>query len=120
MIAMLCSALLAVPGTAFSATPRGVYSIASVGLKIQDPVLTAAYVDGIIIRQNWSQLQPTEANYDFTYFDTEVGRATAAGKPVLLRVMTMAGRPTWVDGAVRQAGGKFFKWVNNGVNTEWH
>jgi hypothetical protein len=109
-------ALLGIRGTAFSATPRGVFSIASTGLKIQDPVLTASYVDGISLRQDWSDLQPIESFYNFTYLDTEIGRASAAGKPVLLRIMTMAGRPKWVDTAVKQARGKFFSWLNNGVN----
>jgi hypothetical protein len=114
---ILCTGVFTISGTAFSATPRGLYSVSSIGKKTQQPVLDNPSVDGISIRQNWADLEKREGVFDFTFLDTEIGRAATAGKPVLLRIYSMGGRPTWVDGAVRRAGGKFFKWVNNGVNT---
>jgi Beta-galactosidase len=117
LTALLCAGLLALPSSAFSQSPRGVYSIPSTGKKIQDPILANPNVDGISLRQNWTDIEKTEGVYDWSYFDGEITRVAAVGKKVLLRVMTMAGRPAWVTNAVTAAGGKFFKWNNNGVNS---
>jgi len=116
LIATVFCSTLAIPGTAFSQSPRGVYSIPGNGKKIQDPVLTNPNVDGISLRQNWADIEKTEGIYDWSYFDGQIIRVAAAGKKVLLRVMTMGGRPAWVSSAVKAAGGKFFKWNDNGVN----
>ena len=105
-MAMLSSALLAVPGTAFSKTPRGIFSIATSGRPINPSTLTNPNVDGITLKQAWFDLERTDNVFDFTYLDGEVAKAAAAGKPVLLRIMTMTGRPSWVDTAVRAAGGQ--------------
>jgi hypothetical protein len=37
-----------------------------------------------------------------------VAKAAAAGKVVLLRIITQSGKPAWVTAAVQQAGGLFF------------
>ena len=119
---LVCSALLALAGTAFSATPRGVFSIASIGKPIGQPVLDASYVDGVSLRQDWASLQPIDSDltsdYNFSYLDGQIDRATMAGKLVLVRIGTMAGRPPWVDTAVRMGGGKFFTFLNGTVNTK--
>jgi hypothetical protein len=74
-------------------------------------------VDGISIRYGWMDLEPTEGTYNWTYLDSMVASAAAAGKKVLLRIGTMSGRPVWVTTAVRNAGGKFFTFDDNGVQT---
>lgn len=72
-------------------------------------------VDGIAIRQTWGDLEPTEGHYDWSYLDSEVGRAAAAGKQVLLRVLTQTGRPPWVTAAIAAAGGQFFTFEVEGM-----
>src|SRR5207245_8141041 len=74
-------------------------------------------VDGITIRQDWSALQPTEGTYDWTFLDSAVAASAGAGKQVLLRINTQAAKPAWVTTAVRNAGGSFFTFTNNGVQT---
>jgi len=114
---LLCAGFLAIAGRAFAESPRGVYSIATSGKKIQDPVLTNPDVDGISLRQNWLDIEKTEGVYDWSYFDGQIARVAPVGKKVLLRLMTMGGRPAWVDIAIQKAHGKFFTWSNGGVNT---
>ena len=80
-------------------------------------MLTNPDVDGISIRYGWMDLEPTEGTYNWTYLDSMVASAAAAGKKVLLRIGTMSGRPAWVTTAVRNAGGKFFTFDDNGVQT---
>lgn len=49
--------------------------------------------------------------------DSEVARAAAAGKIVLLRINTHFAKPEWVTNAVAQAGGTFFTFDKDGVPT---
>ncbi len=74
-------------------------------------------MDGITIRQDWSALQPTEGTFNWTYLDSAVAASASAGKEVLLRINTQANKPAWVTTAVQNAGGSFFTFTNNGVQT---
>ncbi len=49
--------------------------------------------------------------------DSEVARAAAAGKKVLLRIETQASKPAWVTAAVAAAGGTFFSFTDGGPLT---
>ena len=60
---------------------------------------------------------PAEGVFDWTFVDSEVARAAAAGKKVLLRIGTQAGKPAWVTQAVTDAGGVFFTFDDDGVTT---
>jgi hypothetical protein len=62
-------------------------------------------------------LEPTEGAFDWTFLDSAVAASAAAGKQVLLRIGTQAGKPAWVTTAVVNAGGSFFTFTNNGVPT---
>ncbi|MEP7250355.1 MAG: beta-galactosidase [Spartobacteria bacterium] len=69
------------------------------------------------IRQDWKDLEPTEGIYNWTFLDSEVARIKAAGKPILLRINTQASKPAWVTEAIKQAGGTFFTFNDNGIQT---
>jgi hypothetical protein len=83
----------------------------------RESVLNNPNVDGISIRQDWKDLEPTEASYNWSFLDSEVARAAAAGKSVLLRINTQAAKPAWVTAAVSQAGGSLFTFDQDGVQT---
>ena len=97
--------------------PEGVFSIANLGLAPQDEVLDDPNVDGVTVRLNWSDLEPTEGLYDFSYLDTTLASVNAAGKKALLRIMTQGGKPAWVTTAVKNAGGLFFNFTVDGKKT---
>ncbi|MBA3608992.1 MAG: beta-galactosidase [Chthoniobacterales bacterium] len=110
-------ALLA-PGRAASASvPQGVFSLSPAGVACKASILTNLNVDGVSIRQDWSDLEPTEGVYDWSFLDSEVARVAAAGKSVLLRINTQFAKPEWVTAAVTKAGGSFFTWDKDGVPT---
>jgi hypothetical protein len=115
LAALFCAGLLAIPWSASAAVPRGVFSLGTAGKPTKDDVLNNPDVTGISIRYGWSDLEPTEGNFYWDWLDSEVARAAAAGKQVLLRIETQSGKPDWVTMAVQRAGGKFFTWDNNGV-----
>jgi hypothetical protein len=94
--------------------PQGVFSITNDGQPINSAVLSNRHVDGITVRTGWAAVEPTEGNFDWSYLDSTIAAAGAAGKQVLLRIGTMGKRPAWVDTAVRSAGGKFFTFTSGG------
>jgi Beta-galactosidase len=117
--ALLCAAgLLAIPGKAFSQVPRGVFAIANNMAPVPAVALMNPDVDGISLRQTWATIEPMEGVFDFSYLDSTIAICASHGKQVLLRVSTMSGRPAWVDTAVRNNGGRFFKFTDEGVPTK--
>src|SRR5207249_10529432 len=100
-----------------TAVPRGVFSFTDSGVQPWDVVLANPDVDGISLRQDWSALQPTAGTFDWTFLDAAVAASAAAGKQVLLRINTQSGKPAWVTTAIQNAGGSFFTFTNNGVQT---
>lgn len=94
------------------------FCLVAAGQKCSEAALSNPNVDGVSVRQAWSDLEPTEGRYDWTYLDSEVARAAAAGKPVLLRLLTQSSKPAWVTAAVTAAGGTFFSFYDrDGVHT---
>src|SRR5205807_7460217 len=104
--ALFC-ACLTTPGKAFSQIPRGVFCLQPAGQGTgPDPIVYSdPDVDGISVRQNWADLQPTEGVYDWRYLDNVIARAAAAGKPVLLRVITGGGDIAQIGRASCRGGG---------------
>ena len=109
LLATLFCACLGMTDTAFSEVPRGVFCLLPVGQGAgQDPyVYSDADVDGISVRQNWADLEPSEGVYDWRLLDAVTAKAAAAGKAVFLRIATGGGDialggscPTWVMDAV--------------------
>jgi len=93
--------------------PKGVFSLSSAGHACADVVLSNPDVDGVSVRQDWAELEPNEGSLDFTFLDSEVARIAAAGKKILLRINTQAGKPSWVSDAVSAAGGVFYAFVDD-------
>jgi beta-galactosidase GanA len=82
-------------------------------------------VDGISVRQSWGDLELTEGIFDWSYLDNVTAMAAAAGKEVLLRIVTGGGNialggncPTWVMNAVAAeplpASQKFYTFDDGG------
>jgi hypothetical protein len=93
--------------------PRGIFSLTGSGNPANDNALTNPDVTGISIRQDWAELEPVEGQFDWSFLDSEVARASAAGKVVLLRILTQFRKPAWVTTAIQDAGGAFFTFEND-------
>ena len=104
-------------GSASVQVPRGVFSLVAAGKPAAQSTLDNPDVAGVSIRQDWADLEPSEGSFDWSFLDSEVAKAAAAGKDVLLRIRTQDGKPAWVTAAVQQAGGLFFNFDDNGVPT---
>ncbi len=97
--------------------PRGVFSLKGAGGNALLGALTNPDVVGLSVRQDWSDLEPNEGEFDFTYLDSQVQAAATNNKVVLLRINTQANKPAWVTQAIQDAGGIFFTFDNDGVPT---
>ncbi len=117
LLALLCGGALVYGHSASAQIPRGVFSLSGAGSPCRADVLANPNVDGVSIRQDWKDLEPSEGVYNWSFLDSEVVRVAAAGKQVLLRINTQASKPAWVATAVSQAGGSFFTFDSNGVQT---
>lgn len=103
--------------SARAGAPQGVFCLLPAGRACSPAALANPNVDGIAIRQAWGDLEPSEGHFDFSYLDAEIARATAAGKMVLLRILTQTNKPAWVTAAVTSAGGQFFTFDQDGVSS---
>ncbi len=75
-------------------------------------------MDGVSLRQTWSEIEPVEGQFNFDYLDRAITSCAANGKQVLIRISTQSGKPTWVTKAVQKRHGKFFTFLDNGVKTK--
>src|SRR6266571_4594694 len=87
-LALILAAVLVLPHLGFSEVPRGVFCLlpAGSGDGKDAAVYSDPSVDGISVRQHWCDLERSEGVFDFSYLDTVIAKAYAAGKPVLLRI----------------------------------
>jgi hypothetical protein len=113
LIALVCAGALALGHPTLAQVPRGVFCLCPAGSACNEVVLANPSVDGIGIRQDWKDLEPTEGVFNWKFLDSEVARAAAAGKQILLRINTQAAKPAWVTDAVTNAGGSFFTFNND-------
>lgn len=113
--ALVCGTICLCGPAIMAAVPKGVFSLSTAGKPCAESVLQNLNVDGISIRQDWADIEPSEGVFDWSFLDSEVARAAAAGKKVLLRIKTQSGKPAWVTDAVSAAGGTFYTFEEDGV-----
>lgn len=116
LVAVTCLGAGALPLSAISDVPRGVFCLMAAGAPCPSAVLSSSNVDGVAVRQTWADLEPTDGHFNWTFLDSEVARANAAGKSVLLRILTQTGKPPWVTAAITAAGGTFFTFDKEGTS----
>jgi hypothetical protein len=117
LVALFSTGLFALMHSSLAEVPRGVFCLPPAGNACKETALANPSVDGISIRQDWKDLEPTEGGYDGNFLDSEVARAAAAGKQVLLRINSQFAKPAWVTSAVEKAGGSFFTFDKDGIQT---
>ena len=90
------------------------FDLVGAGGRIDPAALSNPSVDGVSLRQHWIDLEPSDGVFNFAYLDTEIARASAAGKQVSIR-LSMGGdeTPAWVMAAVLNAGGSTFAFTDS-------
>jgi len=111
---LLCVAgLFAIPGKVYPnptptptpAGPVGVYSLGQPNGAASAKVLSNTNVDGISIRVGWDNLEIADGIYNWSFLDSEIGKAAAVGKKAIIRV---------IDGGTHMPS-----WVMTGVTTTY-
>jgi len=64
--------------------------------------VTRDFVKGVLVRVNWSDLEPTQGNRDWTLLDNELDLADAYGTKVTLAVVNGPDAPAWLEAAGAQ------------------
>ena len=77
-------------------TDTGVFALIGDSMKVQPATLQNPAVDGVSLRQNWSEVEPSDGVYNFAYLDANIQAAQAAGKLVAISVAAGEGTPSWL------------------------
>src|ERR1700756_4108767 len=82
LVVLLSPVVLAGQGSAENSKtiPRGVFSLGPGSEPADSQVLANQDVDGISIRQPWSNLEKSPGVFDWGFLDSEISRAGKAGK----------------------------------------
>ena len=79
--------------------PLGCDSLTSGRTDVPQSVLDDPSVDLVSVVEFWEMFEPTKDTFSFTYLDQQIKSVVAAGKNVLLRVLTMGGVADGTAGA---------------------
>jgi hypothetical protein len=74
--------------------PNGVFALMQGSAPTSSSALANPDVDGISLRTGWEDVNPSEDVYNWSYFDTEIPKATNVVKKVLIRVIDSYGDST--------------------------
>lgn len=61
---------------------RGIFALAKSGKPIDERLLVHPDVAGIVVRQKWSELEPSESQYDWQYLDKQFTRIYQSNKQI--------------------------------------
>ena len=78
--------------------PRGYYVLQSGrgNELVSDKLLTSPFLEGVVLRRRWRDVQPAAEKFDWGYLDREIGRAKVHGKKVQILIFTGADAPDWL------------------------
>lgn len=112
--------LLASPPAVSAAEPKtfvddaGLYGLLTTNIAATSSQVSTflAHPDfvGVSVRTYWRDIEPTQGNRDWTYYDSLVSAAQAQGKRVILRLEAAWASPQWVLTAVQNAGGPLYQY----------
>jgi len=91
---------LQVPPAEMNGEIAGVYAITALGSSLDPGIFSDPNVDGIVVRTTWQDTEPQPGQFEWSFIDGEIDRATTSGKKVILIVLPGAYTPAWaLDGA---------------------
>src|SRR3989344_3981757 len=81
---------------ATAAGAAGIANLHTAGLAADQNVLSNESLDYNVIRVFWSQLEPLDDQFDFSYLDWKMAAAAGPGKKTVWGVMGGRGSPDWI------------------------
>lgn len=83
-----------VSNSVLAAAPKGIY--VAYGRALNENILRAPYLAGVLVRVPWKDIEPVEGQYDWSYLHREINLAQRYGKKVALAVISGPSTPDWV------------------------
>lgn len=77
--------------------PKGIF--VAYGRALNDRILRAPYLAGVLVRTRWNEAEPQEGRYDWSYLRREIALAKQHGKKIALGVAAGPATPDWVYAA---------------------
>lgn len=68
----------------------------STNSSISDDIASLDYVDGILVRISWADLQPSTNSYDWMLLDAQIALAAEYDRHIVLAIMNGPFAPTWL------------------------
>ena len=96
LIQYLYKALISRFTPTVSTGPRGVYALVEWGAEPQAATWQEPYVDGVVIRTYWRDLNPERGVYVWDFLDRQVQKALQYGKKVRFMVAPGFYSPNWI------------------------
>jgi hypothetical protein len=78
---------------------RGVFALEQNGVPIDPAVFANPNIDGVALRVRWSDVEPSEGAFNFSFLDGQLAAAGAAGKTASISVVAGIDTPSWVYAA---------------------
>jgi hypothetical protein len=91
----------------------GIYSLGIPDAPIPQAILANPSVDGVALRATWDHIETADGVFDWSYLDSQVSAATAAGKKISLSIAAGIDTPAWVY----QAGAASFTFIDKSSPT---
>jgi len=92
-------------------TPKGIYLMVTKSVRLDEVenILSKPFVDGALIGSEWSTVEPSEGNYDWSIIDQYLEIVKSKGKKATLVVIAGKSIPEWVYAK----GVKTWNWVDH-------
>src|SRR5262245_25772881 len=74
----------------------GVYSLCVPNGAVPQVIFANPNIDGIALRATWDMIETADGVYDWSYLDSQIAAAAAAGKKVTLSIPAGIDTPDWV------------------------
>ncbi|MBU1012643.1 MAG: T9SS type A sorting domain-containing protein [Bacteroidetes bacterium] len=72
----------------------GVYFLGNANVPVSTEHYSNPNINGVVVRFRWNELEPTPGNFDWTYIDGEIAKATNYNKKVSLQPLSV---PNWLS-----------------------
>ncbi len=103
IVRSLCLAALTVYSTiillcppALAAQPKGIFALIKANQAVDPALCDKPFIDGASIRATWSELEPEQGKFDWSYLDGQLAVIKKSGKAATIRIMAGANCPQWI------------------------
>lgn len=77
--------------------PKGIFALYKAGEEIPEQLYKHPHINGIVLREKWQAIEPSEGKYNWSYYDKELEKTAKYGKKASLLILSGGvSTPGWV------------------------